>query len=280
MPDNYRWLALAICNGAPLLGQMSGWSIHLFRIRGIPLSVHITFLLLLGYAGWEGWIAQGLPGAVWGLLTLISFFAVVVLHELGHAFMAMHYRIRVRRILLMPIGGMAELEAIPREPGRELMITAAGPAVNFALAVLLWFSVDFPRGWLTGLTPANVTELLRVLFLGNIAMLFLNLLPVFPMDGGRILRAGLAYWLPYVQATGWAARVGQILSVLGALAMIFWFNDYLGAALFLFIFYVGDREYRFVKQQDRAEQAWRESRGALIRIHEPPLLREPPRLER
>ena len=90
--------------------------------------------MLLAYIAWEGWREAGLEGAAWSVAILGTFFTCVVLHELGHSFTARHFGIGVRRILLMPIGGMAEFESIPREPRRELLITIAGPAVNFAIA--------------------------------------------------------------------------------------------------------------------------------------------------
>ena len=97
---------------------MLRWSINLFRIRGIMMSLHFSFVLLLGYVAYEGWIEAGTPGLVWSTATFLGFFSCVVLHELGHSFTAMRYGIRVRRILLMPIGGLAEFESIPREPTR------------------------------------------------------------------------------------------------------------------------------------------------------------------
>jgi Zn-dependent protease len=95
---------------------MLSWSINLFRIRGIQLSLHFSFFLLLGYAAWEGFWDEGLNGLLWSSILLISFFTCVVLHELGHSLMAKYFGIQVRRILLMPIGGMAEFETIPKEP--------------------------------------------------------------------------------------------------------------------------------------------------------------------
>ena len=121
---------------------MSSWSWHLFKISGIPLSVHYSFLLLLAYIGYQGWMAQGVTGLIWSVLTVCAFFACVVLHELGHSFAARRYGVGVQRILLMPIGGMAEFDSLPREPSKELVITIAGPAVNFVLAALLWWPVN------------------------------------------------------------------------------------------------------------------------------------------
>src|ERR1700733_11281440 len=101
---------------------MLGWSINLFRIRGIMISLHFSFLLLLAYVCDEGWKAAGVPGLWWSAAIFLAIFTCVVLHELGHSFTAMHFGVRVRRILLMPIGGMAEFDSIPRQPRHELLI--------------------------------------------------------------------------------------------------------------------------------------------------------------
>ena len=107
---------------------MLGWSMNLFRIRGIQLSVHASFALLLAYVGWEGWTAAGWHGAVWTLAYVLALFACVTLHELGHAVAARRFGVRVPRILLLPIGGMAEMDTIPRRPREEIIIALAGPA--------------------------------------------------------------------------------------------------------------------------------------------------------
>lgn len=237
---------------------------NLFRIRGIQLAVHFSFFLLLAYVGFEGWQEEGLHGLGWNLLTLVAFFTCVVLHELGHSFVAMHYGIGVRRILLMPIGGMAEMDGIPRQPRREFLMTLAGPAVNFVLVGLLWPIVltlpdEVPLYSLSGLVYQ--------LYIANFIMGVFNLVPVFPMDGGRIFRALLATRLAYLRATWWAAMVGKALSLAGVLLMFFWLEHYLGALLFLFIFMAGDAEYQAVRRRELEDAHWRE---LLARIYGPP----------
>ena len=116
---------------------MLGWSINLFRIFGIQLAIHVSFLLLLAYFGWQGWGLGGAQRMLWSTLLIVLFFACVILHELGHSLTARRYGVRVPRILLLPIGGMAEFDRIPRRPAEELFITVAGPAVNFFLVLLL-----------------------------------------------------------------------------------------------------------------------------------------------
>lgn len=260
---------------------MLGWSINLFRIRGIQLAVHISFFLLLAYVADVGWREAGWPGLLWSVATLLAFFGCVVLHELGHSFTAMHYGIGVRRILLMPIGGMAEFNDIPRQPSRELLITLAGPAVNFAIAAALGLMIGGPRGWPFDDYdyPANALGFAHLLLTWNLLMGLFNLLPVFPMDGGRIFRALLAMRMPYLRATFWAASVGKTLSIVAALIALFWFERPLTAVLFAFIFLAGDAEYRAAKRREQEEAQWRE---VLARSYAemPPPLDEPPLLRR
>ncbi len=235
---------------------MLGWSINLFRIRGIQLAVHASFFLLLAYAAWEGWRFGGTTGAAWRVSLVVLFFACVVLHELGHSFTAMRFGVKVPRILLLPIGGMAEFDRIPRKPSTELLITAAGPAVNFAIAGLLLGPV-WPL--LRGEAAPESTfaqALVEDLFFANVVMGVFNLLPVFPMDGGRILRALLAKRMDYLSATRWAVIVGKVLAVILGLAAIFWLKHYLLGALFLFIFYAGDMEYRTLLRREVERTHW------------------------
>src|SRR3954470_24304426 len=224
---------------------MLGWSINLFRIRGIQLAVHFSFFLLLAYvanAGRSG--GGGLAGALEASAILFACFTCVVLHELGHSFTAMHFGIRVRRILLMPIGGMAQFDDIPRQPSRELLITIAGPAVNFAIAGLLALWVGRPVGW--PFSDQDYAEsavgFAQLLLSWNLLMGTFNLIPVFPMDGGRIFRALLATRLPYLRATFWAATVGKTLAVIAAGLAIFVWHTPQPEILFAFIFFEADAE--------------------------------------
>ena len=231
----------------------------LFRIRGIQLSLHVSFILLLGYVAWEGGTVAGTQGVFWSLLYTLSLFTSVTLHELGHAFAARRFGIGVSRILLLPIGGVAELESIPRRPRTEIIIALAGPAVNFLLIGLLLTIVRFPEDWDSAYVPFNFAELGRHLVLVNLIMGGFNLIPVFPMDGGRVFRALLAMRLSYAKATRIAVRVGQCLAVIGAGVMALQFENYLGAALFIFIASAAQREWRAVQRREAEEEAWRRS---------------------
>lgn len=215
-----------------------------------------------------------LPGVLWSVATLLAFFVCVVLHEFGHSFTAMHYGIGVRRILLMPIGGMAEFESIPREPSRELLITLAGPAVNFAIAGILWMFVDLAVG---PEYPATILGVSQLLLYANLVMGCFNLLPVFPMDGGRIFRALLAWRMPYLRATFWAATVGKVLAVVAAILAVMIWNSYLTAVLFGFIYFAGEAEYRAVRRREIDDARWREM---LARFYAPRPPEEPPVLSR
>jgi Zn-dependent protease len=263
---------------------MLGWSMNLFRVRGIQLAVHFSFFLLLAYAAWLGWMGDpeqpGFDrwvGMAWHVATLLAFFTCVVLHEFGHSFTAMHYGVGVRRILLMPIGGMAEFDAIPRQPARELLITLAGPAVNFAIAGVLWLVVGVPEGW-PGSPPGNIDFAANAEGFGqlvltwNILMGVFNLVPVFPMDGGRIFRALLATRIRYLRATLIAATVGKLLAGVAA-AILLYYHHPLTAALFMFIFFAGEMEYRAVRQRELDDAHWR---AVLTRLYGPSSPEEPP----
>jgi Zn-dependent protease len=253
---------------------MLGWSINLFRVRGILISLHFSFLLLLAYVCQEGWKAAGAPGLWWSGTMFLALFACVILHELGHSFMAMRFGVRVRRILLMPLGGMAEFDSIPRKPLHELLITVAGPAVNLAIALILAIFVRFPGAVDGAEIPSSIGELGQFLLLANIVMFLFNLIPAFPMDGGRILRACLALRLPYVRATYWAVTVAKPITVIG-FAFALYSHSWLVAAICVMIFLFGQAEYQAVKRREIAEARMREALSryyAAQPVEEPPVL--------
>ncbi len=270
---------LAKSTGAPLLLLMLGWSMNLFRVRGIQLAVHFSFFILLALFAYDGWAQEGWIGMAWSVATLLACFTCVVLHEFGHSFTAMHYGVGVRRILLMPIGGMAEFDEIPRQPLKEFLITIAGPAVNFAIAGALWIFVGVPDNWFSETSyTADATGFAQLLLTWNLLMGCFNLVPVFPMDGGRIFRAMLATRLTYVRATFIAATVAKVLATIAIAVAIFGYQSYLTAVLFTFIFFAGELEYRTVRRRDAEDAHWRE---VLTRLQDfPPPAEEPPLLSR
>lgn len=254
---------------------MLGWSINLFKVFGIQLAVHASFVLLLAYYGYEGWVEGGVAGLLWSVTLIVLFFVCVILHELGHSLTARRYGVHTSRILLLPIGGMAELDQIPRRPSAELLITAAGPAVNFVLVILL-----LPFAWRGFFSEEEVAlysvgSMVIQLCVANLIMGIFNLVPVFPMDGGRIFRALLAIRLPYLKATYWAVMIGRVLAVLLATWALYREN-YLLAALFMFIFFAGAAEYRQTLRREQEEAYWAEmARRATAVVpvgDEPPLL--------
>ena len=186
------------------------WSITLLRVGGTAIRMHLTFLLLLAWIGIAQYIAGGAAAAIQAIALIIAIFACVVLHELGHAFAARRYGITTPDITLLPIGGLARLSRIPEKPSEEIVIALAGPAVNVVIAALLVLLLG------ATIDPETLTRIEdpAVSFIGqvatiNIFLVVFNLIPAFPMDGGRVLRAALAIRLGRRRATEIAALIGQ-----------------------------------------------------------------------
>ncbi len=199
------------------------------RIRGIDIKVHWTFALALGWAAleWGLWRGAGLTGALYGVGLIGLLFACVTLHELAHSLVARYFGATVRDITLLPIGGVARLEGLPERPAQEFWMAVAGPATNIVLAVLIgavalpllgWRALGGLSALLSQLNDISFERLLVDLLTANVGLAVFNLLPAFPMDGGRVLRALLASRLSEMDATRIAVRVGQGLAVLLGLA--------------------------------------------------------------
>ena len=189
------------------------WTIRLGKIAGTELRIHLTFFLLLAFFGAGGYSTGGLPAAVAAVLMTCLVFLCVVLHEFGHAFAARHYGIRTPDITLYPIGGVARIERMPEKPWEEVVIALAGPMVNVVIATGLWlalFGLTLPTPERLSHAGSGIAEVLLVV---NVMLLLFNLLPAFPMDGGRVLRAFMAMSMGHDRATQIAARVGQMLAV-------------------------------------------------------------------
>jgi len=197
------------------------WSFSVGTIKGTTVRIHFTFFLLLLWLGLAGWISQGPKAALATVVFVALLFLCVVLHEFGHIFAARQFRVHTPEIVLLPIGGVARLERIPEQPRAEFLIALAGPAVTLAIALGLililgglphpdaFKEIEGPRALLVQLAYANV-----ILFV-------FNLLPAFPMDGGRVLRAGLSAWLGHRRGTQIAAGIGQSIAVLLGMIGIF-----------------------------------------------------------
>jgi Zn-dependent protease len=207
------------------------WSWKLADVAGIGVYIHVTFLLIVLWVAVGEWSRNGSAGAVLsGTLFLLALFACVLLHELGHALTARRYGIQTRDITLLPIGGVARLERMPEDPRQELAVALAGPAVNVAIASVL-FLVMIVTG---NADPFREIDLIGGKFLArlmgiNMALAIFNLLPAFPMDGGRVLRALLATRMEYTRATRVAALVGQ------GFAFLLGFIGLLGNPVLVFI---------------------------------------------
>ena len=217
-------------------------SFRLVRVAGIEIKVHFTFplILLIGALQWGE--THGSAGAAFGVLLMLALFACVVLHELGHSVVAQRLGIPVREIILLPIGGVAVLSKNPRKPLHELLIAVAGPLVNVLIAALLFAGlgsagrIDLSDETLlaTGTSPSLHT-LLNWLLAANVTLVLFNLLPAFPMDGGRILRSALALKLGFTRATRIATTIGQLIAMaLGVYAILA--PNLLLALLALFVF--------------------------------------------
>jgi Zn-dependent protease len=195
-------------------GECMRSSLKIASISGIEVRIHITFLLFLAWIGFSYYEIAGASGATQGVLFILALFACVLLHEFGHAFAARAFGIQTPDITLLPIGGVARLSRIPDEPWQELAVAVAGPLVNVVIAAVLIFVVHqaTPLDQLESIENPRI-EILARLASVNIVLVLFNLIPAFPMDGGRVLRAILAMAMPYSRATWIAARIGQVLAI-------------------------------------------------------------------
>lgn len=200
------------------------WSWKIARIAGIDIYIHATFFLLIYLVGISYWNQQGTVAAVIsGIGFILALFACVVLHELGHSLTARRYGIQTRNITLLPIGGVAALEKMPDDPKQEIHVALAGPAVNFLIAFALYIYLDLRNLPITteDISVTDGSYLYRLMIM-NLFLGGFNLLPAFPMDGGRVLRAALALRMDHALATKKAASVGQLLALgLGLLGLLY-----------------------------------------------------------
>jgi len=189
------------------------WSLNIGRVAGTVVRVHLTFLLFLAWIFAASYATGGAATAVDSLLFLLLLFLCVLLHEFGHIFTARAFGVPTPFVTLLPIGGVAQLERIPEEPGQEFLIAIAGPLVNVVITILL---VLFAGAHLTSNAAAAVDNmqipLVDRLAAVNLFLALFNMIPAFPMDGGRVLRALLASRFGYVRATEIAASIGQVVA--------------------------------------------------------------------
>lgn len=198
-------------------------SLFVGRFAGIKVYIHWTFWIILVWIFFMYYnINQDAREGLQGVLFILALFGCVVLHEYGHALTAKKYNIKTRRITLYPIGGIASLEAMPEKPRQELFVAAAGPLVNVVIAAILWTYLEFTNQMpdFSTLQNADTAELEEInlpfafnLLIANIVLVAFNLIPAFPLDGGRILRASLAFKMDRTRATRIAATIGQFLAI-------------------------------------------------------------------
>lgn len=226
------------------------WSWRIGRIVGIDVFIHATFPLLFLWIALSGLGGGATAQAIVATLVLtLAVFVIVVLHECGHALVARRFGIRTRDITLLPIGGIARLERMPKEPRQELLIALAGPGVNIVLAAILYAALSVVGGGnvmqelarpAVAITPTTaLAQLLGI----NIWLAAFNLIPAFPMDGGRVLRAIIAMRNhDYAKATAAAARVGRAFALVFALAGVFWLHSPTLALVAVFVWIAATSE--------------------------------------
>lgn len=242
------------------------WSYGIGTYFGTELRIHATFLLLLLWVGVSAYVSEGEVASALNVLFVLALFFCVVLHEFGHALMARRFGFRTRDITLLPIGGVARLEKLPDDPGQEILVALAGPAVN----VVIWAVLVFVLGseaHLKGLEEFDLSGMgfLSQLATVNLILVLFNLIPAFPMDGGRVFRAALTFWLGRPRATAVAAGAGQIIAMLFALFGLMSGNLILLLVAF-FIFAAATAENADTQLRSVAKDI--EARDAMITVYE------------
>jgi Zn-dependent protease/CBS domain-containing protein len=260
------------------------WSLKLITIRGIPVRVHGSFLLILLWAAWLGFNtrAAGWPlGVVFWVVFTLLLFVCVVLHELGHSLVAQLFGVTVQDITLWPIGGVARFTKLPERPSQEFLITAAGPAVNLLLAIILsaaalaWIgpahlldAVTSPYQLERLLTGVNAETMLVMLALNNLLLALFNLIPAFPMDGGRLVRSVLAAFMPFGRATKVASWLGQGVALVMGLVGLLTGSLFLGlVAAFVFVAAWGERQQAVTNDHLRGLRVGQAMQPLGIRLH-------------
>ena len=237
---------------------MFGSSYRIMTIWGIPIKIHISLIALLVVVGLYMILSEGAMALALLLYLLVAIFTSVALHELGHSLVAIRKGCRVREITLMFIGGAAQMDEVPSRPRDEFQMAVAGPAVSIVLGLLSWFVGGalpledslLPVPFFGVLVPCNIAQLPGLI---NFGLAGFNLLPAFPMDGGRVLRALLTRKLGRLRATFIAARLGKILAILFGVHSFLSGNLVLAAIAF-FVYTLAGKEYSMVEMQERARR--------------------------
>ncbi|WP_371347926.1 site-2 protease family protein [Ancylobacter sp. IITR112] len=228
------------------------WSLTVGYVYGTAVRIHVTFLLFLAWI-WVAYYQRGGAGAAWdGVAFVALLFLCVLLHEFGHIFAARRYGVKTPEVTLWPFGGIARLERIPEKPSEELVVALAGPAVNVVIAavLLLFLGGNVGVEHIESIENPQVS-LLAKLAAANIFLVVFNLIPAFPMDGGRVLRALLAMRMSHAQATQMAASIGQGLAIgLGVLGI---FGNPMLIIIAVFVFLAASGEAGQVQMKQVAQ---------------------------
>lgn len=241
------------------------WSLKVVRLGATTLYIHVTFFLLIAWIAFAGWHQGGVEAAVDGVVFVLLIFLCVLLHEYGHVAAAAYYGISTPSITLLPIGGLASLERMPQKPARELVVALAGPAVNVVIFGVLLAVLDarFDFRQIGALEQAQMSLSGRLAAVNLILVLF-NLIPAFPLDGGRVLRALLSMRLDRARATLYAARIGQVFAVVFAIVGLY--GQPLLLLIAVFLFFAAEAEAS--QERMRVQVSGYRARDAMITRYE------------
>ncbi|OGC81837.1 MAG: hypothetical protein A2W07_05030 [candidate division Zixibacteria bacterium RBG_16_43_9] len=219
------------------------WSFQIAKFFGIPIRVHITFFLLLIFIGLYGSRLQGARSGLFGIVSIILIFLCVIIHEFAHSLVARKYGVKIKDIILLPIGGVSEMEELPSQPKQEINVALAGPLTSIVLSLIFFFAYRllFPEAKAVNISIFQGNLFLN-LFAINLMLAIFNLIPAFPMDGGRVLRGILGLKMDLLQATRVAVGIGEFLAILFFFFGLF-FNPWL-ALIAVFIFLGAEGEKR------------------------------------
>ena len=224
------------------------WSVTIGRFGGTAVKIHFTLILFLAWIGVSAWQREGAAAAASSLVFIVLIFACVVLHEFGHILAGRHFGIDTPEVTLLPIGGVASMKRLPTDPRQEFIVALAGPAVNLVIGLALALGIGaFAPAAFTAIDDPNASILAR-LAVANLFLAVFNLIPAFPMDGGRVLHAALALRMGAAKATAVAAKVGRALAIaLGFLGLVS-SPMLLFIAVFIYIAATGEAEMTALHQ--------------------------------
>ncbi|ARN82305.1 site-2 protease family protein [Methylocystis bryophila] len=225
-----------------------GWSVTIGRFFGTYVRIHITFLIFLAWIGFSAYQRAGIEAAKQSVVFIVAIFACVVLHEFGHILTARRYGVRSTQVTLLPIGGVADLDKMPEKPYQELLIALAGPLVNLVIAAILLVIAGAMDGEILRRIDDPSIGLVEKLAATNVFLAVFNMVPAFPMDGGRVLRAALSMWLGKQRATMIAAQIGQAFAFALGFLGLFGNPILIFIAFFVYFAAAAEAQNSFVQQ--------------------------------